>query len=265
MSARLLQGKKEELMTSIIDNLLTELERNVRPASFPVGVKLAREGDEISQKARHPLKDIGNPIAVCQGLNLARTFGWTVVFGKEDHGCPVGSIAAGHKDPERFLSGAAADLYQDDGEAARQMEASYPRNPVDSVKEIWISPLRNCEFEPDLAVVYGNPAQMIVLIHAANYGHGPGIRSISTGRFGCSTWIAGAIQSGEYTYALPGSAERVFAGTQDHEMSFIVPGSKFASLTEGLREMRKKGSYRYPVTNMNLLKNPSLPGKYYSL
>lgn len=252
-------------MTDAVKELLAEVEQSVRPATFPVGIKLARQGEEIGQRARRPLKDLGNPIAVCQGLTMARTFGWTLVFAAEDHGCPVGSVAAGHREPDRFLAGVAAELYQDDPEAGRRMEASYPRHPVGSVEQIWLSPLRNCRFQPDLAVIYGNPAQMVVLVHAANYGHGPGISSVSTGRFGCSAWIAGAVQSGEYTYALPGSGERVFAGTQDHEMSFIVPDSRFAPLTEGLRRIREKGSFRYPVTNMNLLQKPSLPEKYDAL
>jgi uncharacterized protein (DUF169 family) len=114
-------------------------------------------------------------------------------------------------------------------------------------------------------VVYGNPAQILTLVHAANYGRGEGVKSFSTGRFGCARWIAGVVQSDECEYAIPGSGERVFAGTQDHEMSFMIPRSCFKSITEALEIMRKKGTYRYPVPNMNLLGAPQLPEKYMKL
>ena len=249
-------------MSAEIDKLLEAIEKNVRPLTYPVGIKLAGKDDEISQKHRRPDSDIGNPVAACQGLNMARTLGWTIVMGKEDHACPVASIGVGHIAPDLFLEGVVAGLYQDDQEVGRKMEASYSMHPEGMVREIWFSPLARCEFVPDVAVVYGTPAQILVLIQAANYGHGPGIQSSSTGRFGCSEWIAGAIESGECTYAVPGSGERVFGGTQDHEMSFIVPRSKFESLTEGMAAMRKKGMYRYPVPNMNLMNEPNMPDGY---
>lgn len=112
------------------------------------------------------------------------------------------------------------------------MEAAYPRLPLDTSGQIWLSPLNKCEFKPDLAVVYGNPGQMITLVTAANFRHGPGIKSASSGRGGCSTWIAGVSQSGECTYMLPGVGERVFGGTQDHEMSFAIPYAKFEQIIE---------------------------------
>ncbi|MCK5307913.1 MAG: DUF169 domain-containing protein, partial [Zetaproteobacteria bacterium] len=65
--------------------------------------------------------------------------------------------------------------------------------------------------------------------------------------------------------AIPCSGERVFAGTQDDEMSFMIPQSRYLSVAEGLGIMRKKGTYRYPVLNMNLLGAPQLPQKYVEL
>ena len=105
-------------------------------------------------------------------------------------------------------------------------------------------PLLKCEFEPDVAVVYGNSAQILTLIHAANYRKGSGIASLSTGRGGCSSWIAGAIQSNECTYTIPGPGERVFGGTQDYEVSFAIPYQKFESVIDGLKYIPKKGGFQ---------------------
>lgn len=252
-------------MTQDLQKLAEAIEANVRPATQPVGIKMAREGEEIPQKAKRPVRDFGNPIAACQGLSLARTLGWAVALGKEDQACGMATVFLGHTPPDRFRDGFVADLYQDDPEVARRMEATFPVHPLGEVKELWLAPLNRCQFSPDVVAVYGTPAQVLVLIHAANYGHGTGVSSSTTGRGGCAAWIAGVLRSGECTYTVPGPGERIFAGTQDHEMSFLVPQARFASLAVGLETMRKKGPYRYPVPNLNLMNEPKLPPKYYEL
>ena len=252
-------------MSHILKDLNDAIENNVKPATFPVAVRLAKKGEELNQRHKHPGADFGHPVAVCQGLNIARTFGWTLLFHSADHACPLASVAAGHISPDEFLDGTVADLYQDDPEVAKRMEAVYPRQEMGAVDQIWLSALGRCEYDPDLVIVYGNPAQILILVHAANFGYGEGVKSSSTGRFGCASWIAGVVQSDECEYTIPCSGERVFAGTQDHEMSFMIPRSRFQSVTEGLRIMRKKGTYRYPVPNMNLLGAPHLPARYVEL
>lgn len=252
-------------MSAAAIGLFEALKKYCQPHTLPVGVKLAKAGEKIQQKAKFPLKDIGNRLAVCQGMTIARTIGWTMAFRKEDHGCPLGSVILGYLKPDLFLKGKISGYYQDREDCFEKMEATYPRLPLDSIEQIWLSPLDKCEFEPDLAVVYGNPAQMITLITAANFRHGPGIKSTSSGRGGCSTWIAGVGQSDECTYMIPGVGERVFGGTQDFEMSFAVPYSKFENFIEGLKYIRKQGAFRYPVPNLAILNEPKMPREYYSL
>ena len=252
-------------MSATAIELCEALEKYFQPTTHPVGVKLAKAGEEIQQKAKYPLKDIGNRLSVCQGMTIARTIGWTMAFREEDHGCPLGAVVLGHIKPDIFLTGKISGYYQDQEDCAQTMEAAYPSLPFNSIAQVWLSPLRKCEFQPDLAVVYGNPAQMITLITAANFRHGPGIKSLSSGRGGCSTWIAGVPQSDECTYMLPGVGERVFGGTQDFEMSFAIPYSKFENLIAGLKYIRKQGAFRYPVPNLSILNEPKMPKEYYTV
>jgi len=252
-------------MSEITVQLYDALNKHGHFPTFPVGIKLAKEGERISQKAKYPLKNIGNRLSLCQGLTAVRTFGWAIAFRKEDHACPLASVFLGHIKPDIFLQGTIAGSYQDKEECAKVMEASFPRWPLGSVQEIWMFPLNLCEFGPDLAIIYGNPGQILILIHAANFRRGSGIKSISYGRGGCATWIAGIIQSNECTYMISGSGERVFPGTQDYKMSFAIPYSQFKNLMEGLEFMKKKGAYRYPVPNLSILSPPKIPKEYFSI
>lgn len=252
-------------MNEQTQDLAAALEECCRPLTAPVAVRLARAGEAAPKKAKYPGEKLHKRLAVCQGMTLARTFGWTLAFRPDDHGCPLPRVFLGHISPERLLEGSIADFYQDDPACMQAMEASYPRWPEGSVQEVWLSPLATCEFVPDVAVVYGNPAQILALVQGANVGEGPGIRSVSSGRYGCSAWLAGVVQSGECTYLIPGPGERIFAGTQDHEMAFAVPYPRFSQVAKGLRYVRSRGAYRYPVPNLGVLAEPQLPPKYYSI
>jgi len=249
-------------MNTTLDTLFETLESHCRLHTRPVGVKLAEKGETVPDKTKYPADHLGNPLAVCQGMTLARSFGWRMAFKKDDHACPLPLIFMGHAHPDKFLNGDIARFYQDDPDCMKKMEASYPRWPAGKYEAVWLAPLKACEFVPDLVVMYGMPAQILALIQAANFGHGPGIQSISSGRYGCSQWLAGVVQTGECTYMIPGPGERVFAGTQDHEVSFAVPYSRINSLIDGLKYIRKQGSYKFPVPNMGLLAQPRIPKSY---
>ncbi|MFO7985290.1 MAG: DUF169 domain-containing protein [Desulfatiglandaceae bacterium] len=245
--------------------LFEAIEKHCRLVTLPVAVKLARKGEAPEKKTRYPLDHVGHRLAVCQGMAVVRTLGWTMAFRKEDHACPMPRVFMGHIKPDKFLEGTAAGYYQDESEYRQKMEASYPRWPLDEFQEIWLSPLNKCEFIPDLAVAYGSPAQVLALIQAANYCLGPGIKSTSSGRYGCSAWIAGVPQTGQCTYMVPGPGERIFAGTQDSEMSFAAPYSRFEQVVDGLKYVRSLGAYKYPVPNLGVLAEPKIPAKYFEI
>ena len=56
---------------------------------------------------------------------------------------------------------------------------------------------------------------------------------------------------------LPSGGDRVFAGTQDHEMIFAMPWSKAEAVVTGLAETHKAG-FRYPVIT-DVRHRPNLP------
>ncbi len=245
--------------------LLEAIHTLCRLVTVPVAVKLAKKGETPLEKTKYPMDHVGHRLAVCQGMTIARTLGWPMAFRKDDHACPMPRVFMGHIKPDKFLAGTAAGYYQDEPEYQQKMEASYPRWPVGEFDEIWLSPLNKSGFVPDLVVAYGYPAQVLALIQAANYRLGSGIKSMSSGRYGCSTWIAGVPQADECTYMVPGPGERIFAGTQDSEMSFAVPHSKFEQVVEGLKYVRSLGAYKYPVPNLGVLAEPRIPAKYFEI
>ena len=70
-----------------------ELETLLRPQTFPVGVAFLKDGKGLPDKTRRPTEHLGQPIAPCQGMTLARRYGWTVAFGADDFSCPIAKTA----------------------------------------------------------------------------------------------------------------------------------------------------------------------------
>ncbi len=238
----------------------------VRTATFPVAVRVAQPGEEPPAKGKYPEKDLGHCLAICQGVSLARRFGWTILFRQEDHGCPASPYIFGYKPVDKLLEGRLAyPLYVNSLELGQQMEQALAKMPEQSVSELWISPLEHCSFEPDVILIYGNPAQIARLIQAANYFKGIGIESRGFGRGACTSTIVKPILNDDCLYTVPGGGERLFGLTADDEMVFSIPRSKIENVKKGLEITHENGIARMPTAFMGINTKPTFPKVYYDI
>jgi uncharacterized protein (DUF169 family) len=222
----------------------------VNPSTFPVAVKFLEREDEIPQKARRPLRDLGVKMAPCQGSAMARHYGWTVAFTREDVGCAIAAHTYGwerviNKDgPIHFLT---QMNYVSDKKAAAEVLEAFPIIETDHDPIVVYSPLERTKVEPDVILIYVNPAQMMRLIHGATYHTGEPIESSFSGRVAsCTEGVIGAYLDNKPKVVVPGNGDRVWANCQDHEMIMAVPSSRLAEVVEGLEKTHKKG-IRYPI------------------
>ncbi len=221
----------------------------IRPLTFPVAIKMLKSEDEIPAKTRRPFQQLKKKIAICQGIGMARKLGWAVAMGKEDMQCSLGAAPFGFfKNIDFFSAGnMAAGMFTASAEAGKAEEDLIDRFDYGLYSHILVAPLSRTAFEPDLIMVYGNPAQVMRLIHGALHNQGGAIQSSAMGRLGCATIIT-AIKKDACRYLVPGNGDRVFGMTQDYEMSFIIPNSKIDTVLEGLAQTHKAG-VRYPITS----------------
>jgi len=230
--------------------IASAVEKHVRPATFPVAVGFLSAGEEAPEKARRPLEDLGSPLALCQGITLTRTRGWTVAFGPSDSSCPVAGYTMGwapREDTAKMTAFLQAMNYAADENVAERRVEDLARLTPGDVGQIVFSPLARSRVEPHLGLVYGNPAQVMRLVQAACRWSGGKV----SGGFG---GIAGSCNEGVLrTYldqsprvALPGNGDRVFAMTQDNEMVFAFPASWAERIAGGLEATAGSG-IRYPI------------------
>ena len=203
---------------------------------------------EIPEKARMPKRDLGVTMPVCQCIALARRLGWLMAMGEEDMLCPLGALTLGFVPAkDKFLDGSFEEPFWIKSQDIRaKMNQNLPRLEYDKYTHIVIAPLHRAGFEPDVIIVYGNPAQISRLIQSAVCATGEPIVSSSGGGFACGSEITVPIQTGQCQVIMVGGGDRAIAQTQDHEAAFAVPASKVEALVQGLEETHKSGM-RYPT------------------
>jgi len=239
-----------------------ELEKRLRLATFPMAIKLLQKGENITEGAKRPLPDFGHHISACQGFSMSRRQGITIAMLKEDMWCPEPVIALGFAEPPQYFleghnrfPGSVATL-----QAGSTWAREFPRLRAGDYVGIVSAPLTSATFEPDVVVIYGNPAQVTQLVLAAAFKDGRDLTCNISGRAACVNAVVPVVQSRRFQVALPCPGDRQKAGAQDDEIIFSAPKERMAELMEGLR--RRDEHMRGQPTAFTLRPEYPLPESY---
>lgn len=237
----------EDVMMELAEIIKT-LDVYIKPQSMPLGLKMLAEGDELPVKVKLSGEDFNKRLAICQVFSMARKFGWTMAVSKEDQSCPIGSIVLGFQPAVDFYKegNLCEGMYTANKAAGANSEAKVLRLPEGKYRYLVAGPLEKIDYQPDIVLVYGSPAQVMRMVQGALYMDGGNITSTFSGRAECSETVVQTLISGKCQVLLPGNGERVFGQTQDHEMAFTMPWSKVENTLKGLAATHK-GGVRYPI------------------
>ncbi len=224
------------------------LTEHVRLDCFPVAVRMLKPGERFPERVKRPAQDLKIKVATCQAIAMARRYGWVVALGDEDISCPLTAVVFGfRKASDFYVKGqACAGMYTETKEAGIRSEEQVAKFSFGEFKYILVAPLHRTTFEPEVIIIYANPAQILRLLAAALWKSGGRLTSSFGGRIDCAEEIIVPQRSGQCEVILPCLGDRVFAQTQDHEMAFSIPADRVEEIIEGL-EGTQKGGVRYPI------------------
>lgn len=228
--------------------LATQIERYVRPDSLPLGIRMVEREEDIPARARRPGRDLQVESALCQGLSISRSYGWTVAISRKDISCPIAATLFGFEPRTEYFDqgNCCAGMYTRDSKAGALTEAAAPCFDFGQYYAMLSGPLRSIEFTPDVVLVFANPAQVMRLVTGALWESGGYIGSRFSGRTDCADEVIETMQTGKPQVILPCYGDRIFGQTQDHEMAFSLPWVLAASLVRGLKGTHDSG-VRYPI------------------
>jgi uncharacterized protein (DUF169 family) len=228
-----------------------QLKEALRLRTEPLGVAFLKDLAAVP-KSRRPSQVFGKRVTICQGVTMARVYGWSVGLAKEDLVCVPGMLAFGFTpatDPILELAQLFCEVgfNQDMGPTLKELEA-LPRFAPEEIAAIYLSPLDRLALDPYVVAVWGNPAQMMRLIQAANFSLGERVSGDFSGKVECASYLIAPYRTGKVSVTIPGMGDRIFSMTQDDEMVTSFPASLLDAILHGLKEAGRKIGARYPVT-----------------
>ncbi len=228
------------------------LSQLLRLQTRALAVKLLPAGQDFPKRVHRPTRLLKHKITICQGITMARRYGWRVGLINDDVCCVPALIAYGwvEKEPpmDEVMDLMLAANYADNADAARRQIEAIPRLGKGEYAGLILSPLELTTWNPDLLMIYGNAAQIMRLVHAATYDDGTPISSSFGGRAAsCAEGIIRTFQSNECQVVIPGGGDRVFAMTGDDELAFTAPAQLTDQIIEGLRISGRQVGMTYPI------------------
>ena len=105
---------------------------------------------------------------LCQLISIVRNFDWTVGADLGDFLSPMCPSIIGLTDlPEVYQDGTFRSVvWTKTREDGRKYENSVSRLPAGEYEAVAMAPLVYNPFDPDIILLYANPAQMMLLINA---------------------------------------------------------------------------------------------------
>ena len=237
-----------------------QLQRYLRLDTFPVGVNFLKKGEPFPEMTTTPAS-MGIKIAPCQATTIARRWEWAMGVGKDDVSCIPALVGFGWREvenPQALVDFLMSMGYFETPEAAiKTMEKMTIMEPG-RFEKLYIAPLSRTKLEPDVVVIYGNPAQMMRLAQGYIYKRGGAVTAETTLGFSCASEMLVPLKEEKACLVHPGRGERVLGLAQDHEMAFALPASQVDDLITGLEATHKSGT-RYPVQSYLLFEPMTLP------
>jgi len=231
--------------TDTFNHCGAELVRLLGLKTSPIAVRFVKSAGQVPAGALRPKRDKGCHLAQCQAFGLARQQKLSVALLKEDHWCWAPLDAYGLVPPLTEPPAAAAAMVGSP-EAARRLWAKYPRLEYGRYAGTVSAPLETANFEPDMALVYMDSAQMRNCLLAIKYTEGALVQSEFDPIDSCVFCTIPTLLTGEYRITMPDPGDYERAMAAEDEIILTVPAAKLESLVAGLQRFQQRGTASRP-------------------
>jgi uncharacterized protein (DUF169 family) len=224
--------------------------------TYPLALKYYPDAKALPNGVRRP-KVFGVKMAFCQINTIARKWGWSFAITPEDINCVAALMSFGwgdlntdlNKEEELINFRINAGYIRDREAAKKNMEkaATLMDEKEFFSRGLVVSPLdAGVIQDPDVILIYGNPAQMARMIQSLLYTEGGVIESWASIGASCVREMLAPMIENKAGYVIPGRGARQLGMAGDDEMVFTMPAGKLGNFLIGLQETHEKGT-KYPI------------------
>jgi uncharacterized protein (DUF169 family) len=247
---------KKEVKVNDWAGLTQEMEHLLRLKTSPVAYKRLEKLEELDKIP--DVMRLNRRASFCQAPALARMGGMTVGLTRNDLGercARICGLAATTEKEVSWEANAFATTWFATVEEAKKQMAAYPLVPPGEA--LALAPLGSGKFEPDVILIYGNPAQMMLLMNGLQFKDYERFQFFFIGEGSCADGLAQCYTSGKPALAIPCMGERAFGSVTDDELVLALPPKMMAKAVKGLQSLRNRG-IGYPVMYLGPLCDPSV-------
>jgi uncharacterized protein (DUF169 family) len=246
MNQMTITDKNAAASASLRDMLLLRYE--------PIAIKMIENEADVPENAVNPKRDMGKHMALCQAYGLARRNKKTIYMDKASEWCWCPMVCMGYVDSVPgtptfdFLSRMIGIA---DKDAAEKFFTQFPRLPQGKYKGLVIAPLSSSTFEPDLVLIYANPAQTRMMIGGVKQLTGKLLETKLDVIDSCAYSTVVPLLTGQFrvTFPDPGEYERGLA--DEDEVILSVPGQSLDGFITSLRNSHNFG-FGYTLLNKEM-------------
>ena len=229
------------------EKVVRRMELLMRLKSFPVAFKMLEKKEDLN---RIPfIRRVDHKMTLCQLITLVRNFDWTVGADLDDFLSPQCPSILGLTDtPEVYRDGTFRSIvWVKTREDGAKYEASIPRLPLNRYEAVVMAPLVYKPFDPDIVLIYANPAQMMLLINSLQFEDYEVMQFYCVGETSCSDAIARCYLTGKPSLTIPCYGERRYGHAQDEDLVMALPAGMMEKALRGMETLYRRG-IRYPIS-----------------
>jgi dephospho-CoA kinase len=245
------------------EKLTGRMERLMRLKSSPVAFKMLEKKEELEDIPH--MRRNQRKATLCQMITLARNSRWTVGAELDDFHRPMCPSVIGLTDlPEVYKDGTFRSIvWVKTKEDGKKYEGSIPRLPLGKYEAVAMAPLVHRPFEPDIVLIYANPAQMMLLINSLQFEDYQVMQFYCVGETSCSDAIARCYLTGKPSLTIPCFGERRYGHAQDEDLVMALPAGMVEKALKGMEALRRRG-IRYPISYAGAEQDPTttFPASY---
>jgi dephospho-CoA kinase len=195
------------------------------------------------------VRRLNHKSTLCQLINLARNFRWTVGADLGDFMFDMCPSIIGMVDiPEFMKDGTFRSIVWTKNRAdGKKYENAIPRIPAGRYEAVVMAPLLYNPFDPDIILIYANPAQMMLLINSLQFENYEVMQFYCVGETSCSDAIARCYLNHKPALSIPCYGERRYGHAQDDELVMAIPADMMDKTLRGMEALYKRG-IRYPIS-----------------
>jgi len=236
--------------------LTQEMERLLQLKASPVAYKRLERVEELDKIPG--VMRLDRRASFCQVPAMVRTMGLTVGATRDNFGercARINGLAPTTEKQVAWEAESFANTWFANAAEARKQMAAYPTVPPGEA--IVLAPLAAGKFEPDVILIYANPAQMMLLMNGLQFKDYERFQFFFIGEGSCADGLAQCYTTGKPALAIPCLAERSFGAVTEDELVMALPPGMMAKAVEGLQALKARG-IGYPIMYLGPLCDPSL-------